>query len=147
EKNHMLHGKCKECFQPYVKRNWYSSCGFQNNENIEKQTVFKTTDYDLNWDERKIKYKDYDLIFCGKCKRKFGHNLFYCKHCYYKVDENGRIHMLGEKCKGCFQLCTGLNWYSSCGFQGNDNIEKQIVFKTTDYDLNRDENIGKNGGS
>src|SRR5205814_1437142 len=102
----------------------------------QSKIVFETSDYDYDLNGRKAKYKDYDLIFCGKCKRKFGHNLFYCKHCYYKVDENERIHMLGEKCKGCFQPCTKHN---CCGFQGNNNIEKQIVFKTTDYDLNRDE--------
>src|SRR5205085_264457 len=134
----MLGEKCKGCFQLCTGLNWYSSCGFQGNDNIEKQIVFKTTDYDLNRDERKVKFKNYDLIFCEECQQKFDRDLFYCKHCYYKVDENERIHMLGEGCKGCFQLCTRHNWCSSCGFQNNDNIEKQTVFKTADYDLNWD---------
>src|SRR2546423_496399 len=74
--NEILYGKCKGYFQSCTKRNWCSFCEFQNNENIEKQTVFKTADYDLNWDERKVKYKDYDLIFCGECQWQFDCYLF-----------------------------------------------------------------------
>ena len=33
-----------------------------------RQIVFKATDYDLNRDERKIKYEDYVPIFCEECK-------------------------------------------------------------------------------
>src|SRR3954454_13601583 len=106
----------------------------------QNKIIFKSSDYDLNLDERKVKYKDYDLILCGKCKRQVGCGLFYCEYCYYnETDEEEKNRMKYGKCKGCFQLCTGHNWCSSCGFQNNDNIENQIVFKTIYYDLNRDE--------
>ena len=75
-------GKCKGCFQPCTKHN---CCGFQGNNNIEKQIVFKTTDYDLNRDERKVKFKGYDLIICGECKRKFDYYRIYCVYYFYKM--------------------------------------------------------------
>src|SRR5436853_586209 len=84
------------------KRNWCSSCRFQKN-NIKKQIVFKTTDYDLNRDDKKVKFKDYDFIFCGECKQKFGHNLFYCESCYNFWDKEERNRMKYEKCETCFK--------------------------------------------
>src|SRR4051812_11076412 len=72
----------KYVFKSVQKKNWCSSCGFQN---IKKQNVifFKKSDYDLDLDERETKFKDYDLILCGKCNQIFYYNS-YCKHCYDK---------------------------------------------------------------
>src|ERR1043165_4975387 len=106
--------------------------------------VFKTSNYDLNKDERKAKYKGYDIIFCEKCKQQFGRKLFYCKHCYNKeTNEEERNRMKFGRCKGCSQVCTEDYWCSSCGSQNSGDIKKQIVIKTSDYDLNWDERKAK----
>src|SRR5687767_9255762 len=101
--------------------------------------VFETSDYSLVLDERRKKFKSYALIFCGKCKKKISKFRLHCEYCYCKeTDEEEKNRILYGKCKGCFQACTDDNWCSSCGLQNNDNIKKQIVFKTMDYDLNSD---------
>src|SRR5436309_313828 len=46
--------------------------------------IFKTSDYDLNVDERKSKYKDYDQILCEECNLQFDKQFYYCINCYSK---------------------------------------------------------------
>src|SRR5438876_11005469 len=48
------------------------------------------------------KYKNYDLIFCGRCKQKFDKQKFgsylYCKCCYFKIiNEEEKNHMRSEE--------------------------------------------------
>ncbi|CAB5378757.1 unnamed protein product [Rhizophagus irregularis] len=69
------------------------------------------TDYDLNLEERKVKYDNYDSIICGECKQEIAKHYYYCLVCYnIKTDINEQNHMK-----------YGLN----IG-----------IFKITDYDLN-----------
>src|SRR5436853_501942 len=81
-KNRMLYGKCKRCYQACTDDDWCSYCGFQNNNSINKQIVFKAIDYNMNLNDRKAKYEKYDIFFCEKCKKQFEEqDLFYCKNC------------------------------------------------------------------
>src|ERR1051325_3525632 len=106
KQNCMLYRRCKGCFQACVEHNWCSSCGFQYEDKIKKQIVFKISDYDLRIDERKAKYENYEFILCGKCKSQFSN---YCKYCYKEATNEERNRMLyGQygRCKRCFQACT-----------------------------------------
>src|SRR5271154_7066262 len=58
----MKYGRCEKWFKANTAF-WCSSCEI----NEPKVGIFKTSDYDLDLDERKAKYKDYYLIFCEKC--------------------------------------------------------------------------------
>ncbi|CAB4433383.1 unnamed protein product [Rhizophagus irregularis] len=58
-----------------------------NNDNIKKfEGIFKSLDYDLDKDERKLKYKDYNIILCEKCNEKFNRD-WYCRKCYINETE------------------------------------------------------------
>src|ERR1051325_11078123 len=129
ERNRMKFGRCKRCFESCTRYNWCPSC---NDSYFNKRIAFKTSDYDLNREE--------GIIFCGECEQIFDSSSFYCKHWYNtEINEKERNHMLYGRCKGCSQACTDNNWCSSCGIQNNSDFNKQIVFKTSDYDLNMNE--------
>ncbi|CAB4406250.1 unnamed protein product [Rhizophagus irregularis] len=50
------------------------------NESKVNDNIFMTiTDYDLNEDDRRAKYKDYNHILCEKCNKTFTYN--YCRDC------------------------------------------------------------------
>ena len=55
-----------------------------------------------------VKYGDYDIIFCGKCKQKFADDcLFHCKYSFYEENNEEKINrILYGICKECFQVCT-----------------------------------------
>src|SRR5688572_15372871 len=95
----------------------------QHNNKKKSIIVFKSSDYDLDNDERKIKYKDYDLDLCEKCNHKI--NRDYCKKCYIEENEVGQYRMLHGICKGCFQVMTIKNWCSPC----NSNRFRQDFYK------------------
>src|SRR3954454_286921 len=101
---------------------------------LQRFQIIGKLDYDLNNYERREKFNEYDFILCEKCNDTLSGYL-YCVHCYHKeTDEGERNRIKYGKCKGCSQACIEHNWCSSCGFQNNYNIKKQIVFMTTDYD-------------
>src|SRR6266487_2850574 len=82
----------------------------------ESVIVFKTSDYDLDRDERVAKFKDYELILCEKCNQKIDKFWFRCLDCCNKeTSKEERCRMWFGKCKECFQVCTGPNSCSSCG--------------------------------
>src|SRR5688572_16206524 len=64
EKNRMNYGICKICFRTNIAFKWCNWCS----------SVFKTSDYDLNLFWRKIKYEDYNYVFCEKCNQKIKYN-------------------------------------------------------------------------
>ncbi|CAB5352878.1 unnamed protein product [Rhizophagus irregularis] len=89
--NQMIINRCKVCFIG----NNYDCCSFyefkQYLENFSKwineNNVFKASkigilDYDLNEDDRRVKYKNFDYILCEKCDRKYHYN--YCYECFDK---------------------------------------------------------------
>jgi len=47
-----------------------------------KIRIFKTSDYDLNLEERKAKYNDCDGILCEKCNQEIDKQFYYCTYCY-----------------------------------------------------------------
>ncbi|CAB4474359.1 unnamed protein product [Rhizophagus irregularis] len=56
-----------------------NSCN--NDDNVKKfEGIFKSSDYDLDIGERKLKYKDYNIILCEKCNEKF-YGYWYCRKC------------------------------------------------------------------
>src|SRR2546423_10923573 len=76
--------------------------------------VFKLSDYDLDRDERKIKYKDYDVISCEKCDQKIINPEWHCKECYKEETEEEKYRMLYGRCNVCSQVMTIKNWCSPC---------------------------------
>src|SRR5947199_245953 len=58
----------------------------QRLEFLRHQIMIEISDYDLNEDDRRSKYKDCDLILCEKCDKKYCY--CYCYYCYYK-ETNG----------------------------------------------------------
>src|ERR1700753_2610320 len=72
-------------------------------------------DYDLDVNERKETFQNYDLILCEKCNRKIDNHIYYCKDCYEKetVDVE-RKRILFEKCKECFQVITNSLGCKTC---------------------------------
>ncbi|CAB4418195.1 unnamed protein product [Rhizophagus irregularis] len=87
--------------------------------------VFKILDYDLNLDERKLKFKKYDYVLCEVCSQEIEKFSFVCYNCYNKeTDCNERNRMNHGICKSCFTSSTSYGC-SICN-----------IFKTSDYDLN-----------
>src|SRR5581483_3884880 len=79
---------------------------YQYNSNDDKKQTTIVLDYDLDRDERKEIFQNYDLILCEKCNCKI--DLYhYCKSCckkeIYSVEWN---HIRYGKCKECFQVIT-----------------------------------------
>uniref|UniRef100_U9TV78 Uncharacterized protein n=1 Tax=Rhizophagus irregularis (strain DAOM 181602 / DAOM 197198 / MUCL 43194) TaxID=747089 RepID=U9TV78_RHIID len=90
--------------------------------------VFKILDYDLNLDERKLKFKKYDRVLCEDCSQEIEKFSFVCYNCYNKeTDCNERNRMNHGICKSCFTSSTSYGC-SICN-----------IFKTSDYDLNLEE--------
>src|SRR5439155_233790 len=131
ERRRILYGKCKKCFKACTDHNWCSTCGSQRFDDFKNQIVFKLTDYDLNVNERKVKYKDYDIILCEECSKIFYYNS-YCKHCYNK--QNNEVERNNMQYKGCNECFKELYGCLSCRFQqvydewtsGNKNIDELI---------------------
>src|ERR1043165_2794785 len=101
--------------------------------------VFKVSDYDLDWNERKEKFKDYDLILCEKCNKRFDvSRYYYCRDCYRReIDDTEKERIKCGKCKECLQVKSYNNWCLYCNpkhFQqnfvkwtsGNKDIDKLI---------------------
>ncbi|GBB94221.1 hypothetical protein RclHR1_23120001, partial [Rhizophagus clarus] len=87
--------------------------------------VFETLDYDLNLDERKMKFKKYDHVICEDCNQEIEKFNFICHNCYNKeTDCNEQNRMNYGICKVCFK--------SNASF-GCCEIK---IFKTSDYELN-----------
>jgi hypothetical protein len=92
--------------------------------------IFKILDYDLNLDERTLKFKKYDRILCEDCNQEIKSSNFVCYNCYNKeTDCNEQNRMNYGICKSCFKS----NSYNGCC--------KIKIFETLDYDLN----LGKRG--
>ncbi|CAB5383798.1 unnamed protein product [Rhizophagus irregularis] len=67
-----------------------NSCN--NDDNVKKfEGIFKSSDYDLDIDERKLKYKDYNIILCEKCNEKF-YGYWYCRKCCINETEEEKYH-------------------------------------------------------
>src|SRR6266536_171235 len=99
--------------------------------------TFKLSDYDLDKDEKEIKYKNYNIILCEKCNEKINNRDLHCKKCYNYENDEEKYRMLYGRCKGCFQVMKLRFWCSSCNskrFQddfdkwtsGNENVDKLI---------------------
>ncbi|CAB5385229.1 unnamed protein product [Rhizophagus irregularis] len=69
-----------------------------------KVKIFEISDYDLNKDERREKYKDYHVLLCEKCNQKVNKRDYKCNNCYnMETDPNEKIHMRLGSCKECHQ--------------------------------------------
>ncbi|PKC68974.1 kinase-like protein [Rhizophagus irregularis] len=89
-----------------------NSCN--NDDNVKKfEGIFKSSDYDLDIGERKLKYKDYNIILCEKCNEKF-YGYWYCRKCCINETEEEKYRMLYGICKGCSQTMKTLCWCQSC---------------------------------
>ncbi|RGB42872.1 hypothetical protein C1646_102233 [Rhizophagus diaphanus] len=85
---------CEECNQEIKKTYWYCvDCYSKETNDINRKGrmkfglnfgIFKTSDYNLNLQERRIKYKDFDGIICEKCNQEINNRHYYCTYCYDK---------------------------------------------------------------
>ncbi|CAG8668939.1 18152_t:CDS:2, partial [Rhizophagus irregularis] len=53
-----------------------------NENNVFIESKIEISDYDLDEDDRRVKYKNFDYILCEKCDRKYHYN--YCYECFDK---------------------------------------------------------------
>ncbi|CAB5368929.1 unnamed protein product [Rhizophagus irregularis] len=53
-----------------------------NENNVFIESKIGILDYDLDEDDRRVKYKNFDYILCEKCDRKYHYN--YCYECFDK---------------------------------------------------------------
>ncbi|GBC53733.2 kinase-like domain-containing protein [Rhizophagus irregularis DAOM 181602=DAOM 197198] len=118
---------CEDCNQEIEKSNFIcyncynkeTDCNEQNRMNYETDCnkkgqmkygsnfgIFNTLDYNLNLEERKVKYKDYDGILCEECNQEINKQYLYCFHCYSKeTDSNKKGNMTyGTSKVGIFQI-------------------------------------------
>ncbi|EXX65018.1 uncharacterized protein OCT59_011225 [Rhizophagus irregularis] len=98
--------------------------------------IFETSDYDLDKDERRVKYEKYGIIICEKCKEKFNRD-WHCRKCFNNETDEEKNRMLHGRCNGCSQVMKIHFWCPSCNskrFQrdfinwtsGNDDIDNLI---------------------
>ncbi|GES90749.1 kinase-like domain-containing protein [Rhizophagus clarus] len=114
---------CEECSQEIDKHYYYCLSCYNKITDINKRNhmkyglnfgSFKTSDYDLNLEKRKAKYKDFKIILCEKCNREIDKQLCYCKYCFIKeLNYDKKVQM---KC-----------------------VLKTGILKTSDYDLSINE--------
>ena len=86
-----------------------NSLNYQYNSNDDKKQTTIVLDYDLNSDERKEIFQNYDLILCEKCNHKIDKKYnyyYYCKSCYEKETGVERSRIEYGKCQECFQVLT-----------------------------------------
>jgi hypothetical protein len=69
----------KQYLEKFIK--WISEINDTDYYILKEQKV-EISDYDLNDDDRLVKYKDFDYILCEKCGIKYHSN--YCYDCYFK---------------------------------------------------------------
>ncbi|CAB4485747.1 unnamed protein product [Rhizophagus irregularis] len=97
--------------------------------------VFKILDYDLNLDERKLKFKKYAHVLCEDCNQEIEKFSFICYNCYNKeTDCNERNRMNHGICNSCFKSNTSYGCLICNIF---------YIFETSDYDLNLEERKAK----
>ncbi|CAB5372850.1 unnamed protein product [Rhizophagus irregularis] len=118
---------CEKCNEEINNGHYYcTSCYNKETDLIKKShmkfgsnfEIFKKSDYNLNLEERRAKYMNYDGILCEKCNQKIKKCYFYCKYCYVKeTDVIKKGHM-----------------------KFGSNFE---IFKKSDYNLNLEERRAK----
>ncbi|GBB89472.1 hypothetical protein RclHR1_16170004 [Rhizophagus clarus] len=82
-------------------------------KSYDNKIIFESSDYDLDKDERRVKYEKYDIIICGKCNEKFYRD-WHCRKCYKNETDEEKNRMLHGRCKGCSQVMKIHLWCSSC---------------------------------
>jgi hypothetical protein len=101
-------------------------------DEFSKFGIFKLLDYDLNLDERTLKFKKYDRVLCEDCNQEIKSSNFVCYNCYNKeTDCNEQNRMNYGICKFCFKS------------NSSDGCCKIKIFETLDYYLNMGERILK----
>ncbi|CAG8536473.1 7898_t:CDS:2 [Rhizophagus irregularis] len=108
-----------------------------------KVKIFEISDYGLNKDERREKYKDYYVLLCEKCNQEVNKRDYKCNYCYNKeTDPNEKFRMRLGSCKECHQV----NEYS-VGFCDisldilNDYINQKQAEEQKNPSYNFDETI------
>ncbi|CAG8447352.1 10612_t:CDS:2 [Rhizophagus irregularis] len=106
---------CEKCSQKIDKQDFYCIFCYVKETDCNKKGqmkygsnfgIFNTLDYNLNLEERKVKYKDYDGILCEECNQEINKQYLYCFHCYSKeTDSNKKGNMTyGTSKVGIFQI-------------------------------------------
>src|SRR5437764_1418182 len=70
---------CTYCFNKETDRNEQNRMKYGLDGS--KVGILKTSDRDLDYDERRVKYENYDHILCERCSKKI---YYYCYDCYDK---------------------------------------------------------------
>jgi Zn finger protein HypA/HybF involved in hydrogenase expression len=124
---HYNHISCEKCNHEINKLEYYCMYCYNRETDIDRRNnmiygskfeIFKTSDYDLNFEERKAKYKDFDVILCEECNQEINRQECYCTHCYDRETDGNKRNRIK------YRLNFG-------------------IFKTLDYDLNMEERKAK----
>ncbi|UZO19324.1 uncharacterized protein OCT59_010621 [Rhizophagus irregularis] len=132
ERNRMNHGICKSCFTSSTSY----GCSICN--------IFKTSDYDLNLEERKVKYRNSNYVLCKDCYKEVDYYRFYCTYCYFKeTDVNKKFRMKFGSNYGVFRTSD-----YNLEIDNNKKLHMKFgsifgIFKTSDYNLNLEERRAK----
>ncbi|PKY41454.1 hypothetical protein RhiirA4_455033, partial [Rhizophagus irregularis] len=94
---------CEECNNEIFKEDFYCAYCYNEETDIIKKghmkfglnfEIFNTFDYNLNLEERRTKYMNFDDILCEKCNNKMDKRNFYCAPCYnIETDITKKGHM------------------------------------------------------
>ncbi|CAB4406227.1 unnamed protein product [Rhizophagus irregularis] len=152
---------CEKCNQEINNHYYYCmSCHNKETDIIKKDhmrskfAIFKKSDYNLNLEEIRAKYMNYDGILCENCNQEIEEYYYYCRYCYYKETD---VIKKGHRCKVCFirnndDCCSFYEfkqylenfskWISENKFIYNYLIKEQKG-EVSDYDLDEDDRLVK----
>ncbi|GBB90465.1 hypothetical protein RclHR1_17430001 [Rhizophagus clarus] len=142
---------CENCNNEIINR-WNYCCEYCYNEEsdvikkcyMEFGSNFRIVDYSLDLEKRRIRYKKFCFILCGKCNQEINKRIYYCICCYKReIDTNKKLDYY---CKYCYEkeidvIKKGLMKYgSNFGifniFDHNLNLkERKAKYKQYDYIL------------
>ncbi|GES90708.1 kinase-like domain-containing protein [Rhizophagus clarus] len=112
---------CENCSQKIDKQDFYCIFCYVKETDYNKKGqmkygsnfgIFNILDYNLNLEERKLKYKDFDGILCEECNQEINKQYLYCFHCYTKETDNNKKDNM------------------------TDGTTQVGIFKISDYELN-----------
>ncbi|PKY48072.1 hypothetical protein RhiirA4_421894 [Rhizophagus irregularis] len=95
------------------------------------------SDYNLNLEEIRAKYMNYDGILCENCNQEIEEYYYYCRYCYYKETD---VIKKGHRCKQYLENFS--KWISENKFIYNYLIKEQKG-EVSDYDLDEDDRLVK----
>ncbi|GES90717.1 kinase-like domain-containing protein [Rhizophagus clarus] len=152
---------CENCNNEIINR-WNYCCEYCYNEEsdvikkcyMEFGSNFRIVDYSLDLEKRRIRYKKFCFILCGKCQMKFGSNFGIFKSSDYNLDLEERranyikfFDILCEKCNNeindKWNFCCTYCYNKETNLVKKNNMIYGLNFGIVDYNLNLKKRIIK----